>query len=252
MALHVDDSGARERGVDQSHVQEIGGHLVDDALRIAAITPQRARDNRVPCPGSGVAPASLLTPRGLERAECACPRSAAPRHRIPAGCEARICSVSEVPDRGMPTMKTGSSEAVARAIAAARMKRASKLLDDPVDARGQLRRVVRRAVALAQLVGLSILAEGLVVLLDVVEVLAERVAQADLVPQRQRLGQQAPRRPAASAVSSRVILRWVGDAAISERKLRIDRDQRAGTSSCASANWPRSACSSPSSDSAAT
>jgi len=57
--------------------------------------------------------------------------------------------------------------------------------DDLIDALRELPAVVLEAVALGELVCLGVLAERLVVLLDVIEILAERVAQADLVAERQ-------------------------------------------------------------------
>jgi hypothetical protein len=50
-------------------------------------------------------------------------------------------------------------------------------------------------------------AEGLLVLRDVVEIFAERVAQADFLRERQPVCRAGPRRPAATALSSTVILR---------------------------------------------
>src|SRR5256884_7754238 len=63
-------------------------------------------------------------------------------------------------------------------------------VDDSVDAFNQSGAVVMDSVALGQRVGSSIVAEGFIVLLDVVEVFAERISQTDLVTQRQRLRKQ--------------------------------------------------------------
>src|ERR1700747_3468100 len=62
--------------------------------------------------------------------------------------------------------------------------------DDPVDALRELAAIVARAEALAELICLPVVVEGRVVLPGVIEVLAERVTQAHLVPEREGLREQ--------------------------------------------------------------
>ena len=93
--------------------------------------------------------------------------------------------------------------------------------DHPPDALGQFRPVIAGPIAFAELVSLPIVAERLIVLSDVVKVFAERVAQADLVSERQGLCQQAlnalqPGGVAAGHPAMR------GDAAVRNRKRRVE------------------------------
>ena len=108
VALHVDDACAREGGVDESCVHEVCRHLVDDPRGPATggahalkVTARHVRDQR-----QGLPPLHLGLAPGLVGAVPVTDFPAAEHLRV----EARICSVSEVPERGMPTMNTGSSE----------------------------------------------------------------------------------------------------------------------------------------------
>ena len=136
VALHMDDARARKRGVDQSGVQEVRGHLVRDPQRCARartdsiqVFARHAR-HRLRRVARRAAPgfANVANARSQKRT------SPAPNT---LGCEARICSVSEVPDRGMPIMNTGSSESqdAGRASCA---NAAAAHADDPVDQLRQL------------------------------------------------------------------------------------------------------------------
>src|SRR5882672_1404298 len=111
MAAQMDDSGLRQRGVDQSGVQEIGGHLVDDPQRPGG---QRRKALEIVAGHSRYEARTVAAvgPVRLQSVESAVPELHLPAPNT-AGCEARICSVSEVPDLGMPMTKTGSSEAEA-------------------------------------------------------------------------------------------------------------------------------------------
>ncbi len=93
--------------------------------------------------------------------------------------------------------------------------------DHPPDALGQFRPVVARSIALAELVSLPIVAERLIVLADVVEVLAERVAQADLVSERQGLCQQALNALQPGGVGAGHSAMG-GDAAVCNRRRRVE------------------------------
>jgi len=96
--------------------------------------------------------------------------------------------------------------------------------DDPVDALGQFRPVVLRSIALGQFVGLSIMVEGLLVVLDVVEVLSERVVKADFLSEWLPLCQQGFGAPEPGGIlAGHLAMRR--DAGISGGKIRIDGDR---------------------------
>ena len=62
--------------------------------------------------------------------------------------------------------------------------------DDLIDASGQLRPVVASSMAFAQFVRAAVMVECLVVMPDVVEIFAERMAEADFVSQCRTLGEK--------------------------------------------------------------
>ena len=64
--------------------------------------------------------------------------------------------------------------------------------DDPIDESGEPLPLVACAVAPGELIGRLIVAEGLIPLPHVVEVFSERVAQVDLLRERQRRAEQPP------------------------------------------------------------
>ena len=96
-------------------------------------------------------------------------------------------------------------------------------LDHPIDPFGDSRAVVLDPIAPDELVGQPVAREGFLVVLEVVEVFAARIAQADLVPQRQRPREQGlgAREPGGIRTRHLAIRR---DAVIRERKARIDLD----------------------------
>src|ERR1700680_13632 len=99
--------------------------------------------------------------------------------------------------------------------------RALEAGDDLVDAPCQALALVLNAVALGELVRLTVMAESRVVLPDVVKILAERVAQSDFVPERHGLGEHRFRALQPFAIlHGHFAVR--GDARKGEGKMRVD------------------------------
>ena len=134
-----------------------------------------------------LAPERLLSPAASYAAN-ALPQNVNSPAPNTAGCEARICSVSEVPDRGI-ALRPGRGRIGQEGAHLIRRRRQTlhveidpaqegriKTVDDFADALGQFRRVIVRAIAFGEFVGLSIIAERVLVLSDIVEIFAERIA----------------------------------------------------------------------------
>src|SRR5580692_3136216 len=93
-----------------------------------------------------------------------------------------------------------------------------------IDASGQLRPVVASSIALAQFVRAAVMVECLVVMPDVVEIFAERIAQADFVSQCRTLGEKrfGSLEPG-SVVARHFAKRRHGGKC--KGKIRVDRDR---------------------------
>ena len=112
----MDDLGLGKRQVDEADVKEIHRHLVGNAGRLRCKRAQAPHIRLAePAPGLGIELGNRVrevgfAPRfGADRAQAAFEVLAFPGSET-AECDARICSISVVPDRGMPRTKIGTSE----------------------------------------------------------------------------------------------------------------------------------------------
>ena len=110
VAAAMNDPRVRQDKPDHAGAHEIGGHLVDHMPRAARHRRDRGRDRPRPGPFSC---AGVKSRDGGRKAPGPVDESGR-RLSSPApwtiGWEARICSMSVVPDRGMPSTNTGRSD----------------------------------------------------------------------------------------------------------------------------------------------
>ena len=109
VAAAMDDARVRQDQPDQPGIEEVGRHLVHHmpaALR-QRLDPGKIGRRPSPChlrPQSAPGTRTGEVPR-LSTTACICRNSPAPWI---SGCDARICSTSVVPERGMPSTNTGT------------------------------------------------------------------------------------------------------------------------------------------------
>ena len=116
VAAAVDDRGMGKQGGNETQMNVVVGHLVDDPRGFAAVELASERS----CPSASGATVSLVRP-AMQEAGGSPPwssklgmasKSCLARASSPAPCTwgwlARICSTSVVPDRGSPTTNTGA------------------------------------------------------------------------------------------------------------------------------------------------